>query len=123
MGHVDADGELHVAGRVDDMIISGGENIHPVEVEDVLARHPLVRDVAVIGEPDERWGERVVAFVVPGSEGLAADALDRHCRESADLASFKRPRRIVFVDAIPKTASGKILRRMLREGAYTEISR
>ena len=62
MGYVDGDGDLFVSGRVDDMIISGGENIHPVEVEEVLARHPQVRDVAVIGEPDDRWGERVVAF-------------------------------------------------------------
>jgi 2-furoate---CoA ligase len=120
MGWIDAEGELQVAGRVDDMIISGGENIHPVEVEDVLARHPLVRDAAVVGEPDERWGERVVAFVVPGGEGLTAEALDRHCRESAELASFKRPRRVVFVTEIPKTPSGKILRRLLRDGTYTE---
>jgi acyl-CoA synthetase (AMP-forming)/AMP-acid ligase II len=102
------------------MIISGGENIHPMEVEDVLARHPGVKDVAVIGEPDEKWGERVVAFVV-SAPGLSADALDRHCRESGDLANFKRPRRFVFVSEIPKTASGKILRRLLRDGQYTEI--
>ena len=121
MGYLDADGELFVAGRVDDMIISGGENIHPVEVEEVLARHPQVGDVAVIGEPDEKWGERVVAFVVPRAPGLTAEAVDRHCRESADLAGFKRPRRIVFVTDIPKTASGKILRRLLREGQYMEI--
>ena len=114
LGYVDADGELHVAGRVDDMIISGGENIHPVEVEDALARHPDVRDVAVVGEPDPRWGERVVAFIVSARPGLTAEAVDRHCRESATLASFKRPRRVVFVDEIPKTASGKILRRLLR---------
>jgi 2-furoate---CoA ligase len=115
IGHVDADGDLHVAGRVDDMIISGGENIHPIEVEEVLARHPRVRDAAVIGEPDERWGERVVAFVVPADPGLTAAALDEHCRQSADLAHFKRPRRIVFVGEIPRTASGKILRRFLRD--------
>ena len=121
MGYLDADGELHVCGRVDDMIISGGENIHPVEVEEVLARHPLVGDVAVVGEPDEKWGERVVAFVVPRSCGLTAEGLDRHCRGSADLAAFKRPRRVVFVREIPKTASGKILRRLLRDGHYTEI--
>ena len=122
MGWLDADGDLWVAGRVDDMIISGGENIHPVEVEDALARHPGVRDVAVVGEPDERWGERVVAFVVPASPGLTAEALDRHCRESADLGRFKRPRRVVFVREIPKTASGKILRRLLREGTSTETT-
>jgi 2-furoate---CoA ligase len=120
MGWIDADGDLWVAGRVDDMIISGGENIHPVEIEDVLARHAGVRDVAVIGEPDEKWGERVVAFVVP-SAGLTAEALDQHCRASGDLANFKRPRRFVFVAEIPKTASGKILRRLLRDGQYTEV--
>ena len=102
------------------MIISGGENIHPVEVEEVLARHPGVRDVAVVGEPDERWGERVVAFVVAGDGGLTAAALDAWCRAGGDLAPFKRPRRVVFVESIPKTASGKILRRLLREGQYTE---
>jgi 2-furoate---CoA ligase len=120
MGWIDAEGELWVAGRVDDMIISGGENIHPVEVEEVLARHPGVRDVAVVGEPDERWGERVVAFVVAAGPELTAEALDRYCRESGDLGRFKRPRRVVFVREIPKTASGKILRRLLREGTYTE---
>jgi 2-furoate---CoA ligase len=123
MGYLDAEGELFVSGRVDDMIITGGENVHPVEVEDALARHPLVRDVAVVGEPDERWGERVVAFVVPGGPTLTADTLDQHCRECADLANFKRPRKIVFVSEIPKTASGKILRRLLREGQYTEVHR
>jgi len=115
MGWIDEDGELYVAGRVDDMIISGGENIHPVEVEEAIARHPGVRDVAVVGEPDERWGERVVAFVVPATSDLTAETLDRFCRESAGLAAFKRPRRVVFVTEIPKTASGKILRRVLRE--------
>jgi 2-furoate---CoA ligase len=123
MGYQDAEGELYVSGRVDDMIITGGENVHPIEVEDVLARHPLVQDVAVVGEPDERWGERVVAFVVPGAAALTADTLDRHCRECPDLANFKRPRKIVFVSEIPKTASGKILRRLLREGHYTEVHR
>jgi 2-furoate---CoA ligase len=121
MGYIDADGELFVSGRVDDMIITGGENVHPVEVEDVLARHPQVRDVAVVGEPDEKWGERVVAFVVPATATVTAAALDAHCRESRDLANFKRPRRIVFVKEIPKTASGKILRRLLREGQYMEV--
>lgn len=121
MGWLDADGDLWVAGRVDDMIISGGENIHPVEVEDVLARHARVKDVAVVGEPDEKWGERVVAFVVAVGPGLTAEELDRHCRDAADLANFKRPRRFVFVREIPKTSSGKILRRLLRDGQYTEV--
>jgi 2-furoate---CoA ligase len=121
MGWIDDDGELWVAGRVDDMIISGGENIHPVEIEEALARHPEVRDVAVVGEPDERWGERVVAFVVPVDRSLAVEDLDRWCRESGALAAFKRPRRVVLVEEIPKTPSGKILRRLLREGRYREI--
>jgi 2-furoate---CoA ligase len=123
LGYVDEAGDLFVSGRVDDMIISGGENIQPVEVEEVLARHPRVRDVAVIGETDEKWGERVVAFVVRADPGLTAVALDRHCLESAELAKFKRPRRFVFVEEIPKTASGKILRRLLRDGQYVEVPR
>ena len=102
MGYVDADGELHVAGRVDDMIISGGENIHPVEVEDALARHPGVRDVAVVGEPDERWGQRVVAHVVTAQGELDPDELDRFCREDGGLAAFKRPREYRFVESLPK---------------------
>jgi len=122
MGYVDAEGELYVTGRVDDMIISGGENIHPVEVEEVLARHPGVRDVAVVGEPDDRWGQRVVAFVVPAGAEVTASALDEHCRSRGELAAFKRPRRVVFVREIPKTASGKILRRLLRDGQYSEIT-
>jgi 2-furoate---CoA ligase len=80
-----------------------------------------VADVAVVGVPDDKWGERVVAFVVPRGHGLTAEGLDRHCRAAADLAGFKRPRRVVFVGEIPKTASGKILRRLLRDGQYTEI--
>jgi 2-furoate---CoA ligase len=122
MGYLDADGELYVTGRVDDMIISGGENIHPVEVEEVLARHPAVRDVAVVGEPDERWGQRVVAFVVPAGPGLTPEILETHCRARGELAAFKRPRRVVFVREIPKTASGKILRRLLRDGQYSELT-
>jgi 2-furoate---CoA ligase len=122
MGYLDEVGDLFVAGRVDDMIISGGENIHPAEIEEVLARHPQVRDVAIVGEPDEKWGERVVAFVVRKDAELTAAALDRYGLESPALANFKRPRRIVFVEEIPKTASGKILRRLLRDGHYREVS-
>src|SRR5262249_9209421 len=123
MGYLDADGELYVAGRVDDMIISGGENNPPIRDEEGLARPPAGNDVAVAAEPDEGWGERVVAFVPPTSPALTAEALDRYCRETPLLASFKRPRRFVFVTEIPKTASGKILRRLLREGRYTEMAR
>ncbi|HXF98568.1 MAG TPA: AMP-binding protein [Gaiellaceae bacterium] len=114
VGRLDEDGELWVVGRVDDMIISGGENIHPVEVEDVLARAPGVREVAVIGAPDERWGQRVVACVV-AEEGVTAEELDAFCLASETLARFKRPREYRFLAELPKSPSGKILRRLLRE--------
>src|SRR5262249_52402771 len=123
MGYLDADGELYVAGRVDDMIISGGENIPPIEGEEALARHPQVRGVAGGGEPAARRGGRGVAFGTPAAPGRPAEVLDRYCRETSRLASFKRPRRFVFVTEIPKTASGKVLRRLLREGRYTEMAR
>jgi 2-furoate---CoA ligase len=118
LGALDAEGDLTVSGRVDDMIISGGENIHPIEVEEVLARHPHVADAAVVGTPDERWGQKVTAFVVPGDPALTAGAIEAFCKSSRDLALFKRPREVIFVKAIPKTASGKILRRLLRDGQY-----
>jgi 2-furoate---CoA ligase len=118
VGRIDEDGDLWVVGRVDDMIVSGGENIHPLEVEDVLAAHPGVREVAVVGAPDDRWGHRVVAVVVADSD-LSEDELDRWCLDSETLARFKRPREYRFVDALPKSPSGKILRRMLREEAHS----
>ena len=128
-GYVDADGDLFVTGRVDDMIISGGENISPVDIESVLSLHPGVDEVAVAGLPDERWGQRVVAFVKrhatagTGSHGEDAAApvdaavLDAWCRTS-DLVNFKRPRDYVFVQAIPKSPVGKVLRRCLVAGDY-----
>jgi 2-furoate---CoA ligase len=114
VGRIDEDGDLWVVGRVDDMIVSGGENIHPVEVEDVLARAAGVHEVAVVGASDERWGQRVVACVV-ADEGVTAEALDAFCLASTTLARFKRPREYRFVDELPKSASGKILRRFLRD--------
>lgn len=115
-GYFDADGDLLVTGRVDDMIISGGENISPVDIESVLSLHANVDEVAVAGMPDERWGQRVVAFV-KRKQPIDADALDAHCRGS-HLASFKRPREYVFVREIPKSPVGKILRRKLVAGEY-----
>ena len=115
LGRIDADGDLWVVGRVDDMIISGGENIHPLEVEDVLAQHPRVAEAAVVAAPDERLGQRVVACVVADGE-VTAGELDAFCLAST-LARFKRPREYRFVDALPKSPSGKILRRLLREDA------
>jgi 2-furoate---CoA ligase len=114
VGRIDEDGDLWLEGRLDDMIVSGGENIHPLEVEDVLARHPGVREVAVVGAPDERLGYRVVAVVI--AEGATEEELDAHCLASDTLARFKRPREYRFVAELPKSPSGKILRRMLRQG-------
>jgi 2-furoate---CoA ligase len=111
IARIDDDGDLWIEGRVDDMIISGGENVHPLEVENVLARHAGVVEVAVVGAADDRLGQRVVAVVV----GTAtAEDLDAYCLGS-DLARFKRPREYRFVDELPKSSSGKILRRELRK--------
>jgi 2-furoate---CoA ligase len=115
-GYLDADGDLYVTGRVDDMIISGGENISPVDIESVLSLHPAVDEVAVAGGKDERWGQKVVAFV-KRSHYVDERALDEFCRTS-DLVNFKRPREYVFVDQIPKSPVGKILRRKLSSGEY-----
>jgi len=115
-GYVDSDGELFVTGRVDDMIISGGENISPVDIESVLSLHPAVDEVAVAGLKDERWGQKVVAFVKL-REPVTAAALDAHCRVS-ELVNFKRPREYVFVREIPKSPVGKVLRRKLVAGEY-----
>jgi 2-furoate---CoA ligase len=114
VGRLDDDGDLWIVGRVDDMIVSGGENIHPLEVEDVLAAHPGVREVAVVGAPDDRLGHHVCAVVVAEPD-VSEDDLDAWCLASETLARFKRPREYRFVDALPKSPSGKILRRMLRQ--------
>ncbi len=115
-GYVDADGDLYVTGRVDDMIISGGENISPVDIESVLSLHPAVDEVAVAGLPDERWGQKVVAFI-KAKGPVDAGTLDAHCRDSS-LPNYKRPREYVFVQAVPKSPVGKILRRKLVSGEY-----
>lgn len=118
LGVWDEDGDLWVQGRVDDMLISGGENIHPLEIEDVLAHHSLVSEVAVAGLPDERWGQVVVAFVVPKDASLSAEQLDQFCLENPHLTRFKRPKRYVFIKVVPKSPVGKILRRKLQAGEY-----
>jgi 2-furoate---CoA ligase len=115
-GFIDADGDLYVSGRVDDMIISGGENISPVDIESVLSLHPAVDEVAVAGVADERWGQRVVAFIKRRGP-LDSEALDAYCRTST-LVNFKRPREYVFVQEIPKSPVGKILRRKLSAGEF-----
>ncbi len=119
-GYFDADGDLFVTGRVDDMIISGGENVSPVEIESCLSLHPAVSEVAVVGLPDERWGKIVAAFIKRSAPVEQAE-LDQFCRASG-LANFKQPRRYVFVEAIPKSPVGKLLRRQLVAGEY-EVER
>ena len=115
-GYFDADGELFVSGRVDDMIISGGENISPVDIESVISLHPAIDEVTVVGLPDARWGQKVTAFVVRKMEVSAAE-LDGHCIAS-DLPNYKRPREYIFVKSIPKSPVGKILRRKLIGGEF-----
>jgi acyl-CoA synthetase (AMP-forming)/AMP-acid ligase II len=113
-GYVDADGYVYIHDRVKDMIVSGGENIYPAEVESAMFGHPAIADVAVIGVPDERWGEAVKALVVlkPGAEGDAAEIL-AYTRER--LAGYKSPKSIDFIDALPRNPTGKVLKRELRE--------
>jgi 2-furoate---CoA ligase len=115
-GYHDADRDLFVTGRVDDMIITGGENVSPVEIESCLSLHPAVSEVAVVGLPDERWGKIVAAFIKRRSPVKHED-LDQFCRTSG-LANFKRPRRYVFVTEIPKSPVGKLLRRKLVAGEF-----
>src|SRR6202035_4172663 len=107
-GFVDRESDLFVTGRVDDMIITGGENVSPVEVESCLSLHPAVFEVAVVGLADEKWGKVVTAFVKRNGPVTEQD-LEQFCRTSG-LANFKRPRRFVFVDALPKSPGGKLQR-------------
>ncbi|MCA1730063.1 MAG: AMP-binding protein [Actinobacteria bacterium] len=120
-GYLDEDGDLWMAGRVDDMINTGGENVYPVEVEDVLDKHPEVSEVAVVGLPDEKWGQAVTAFVVPGRQGMTEEDISSYLKEDTNLARFKHPKRVVFVKEIPKSPVGKLLRRLLVEGEYEEV--
>lgn len=115
IGSFDEDGYLWIADRIDDMIISGGENIYPREVEDVLYNHSGILDVAVIGEPDEKWGEKVTAIVVKKDPNVTESDLEQFCENSERLAGYKRPRRYLFVDQLPRNASGKIQKFLLRK--------
>ncbi|HMG42059.1 MAG TPA: long-chain-fatty-acid--CoA ligase [Acidimicrobiales bacterium] len=121
-GHLDEDGYLYVSDRVKDMIVSGGENVYPREVEDVLFRMPEIADAAVIGVPDERWGETVKAVVVvrPGLS-VTESAVIAWCRDR--LAGFKCPRSVDLVDELPRNPSGKVLKRVLREPHWVNEAR
>jgi fatty-acyl-CoA synthase len=115
LGYFDEDGYLWIADRADHMIVSGGENVYPREVEEALYEHPDIQEVAVLGEPDERWGQTVVAFVVKKNELLTASDLDAYCKNSSKLANYKRPRRYVFVEELPRNTSGKLQKFRLKE--------
>lgn len=123
IGYVDPDGYLFIVDRKKDMIISGGENIYSREIEEVLLQHPAVREAAVIGVPDEKWGESVKAFVVlkPGAQADAA-GLIQHCRDH--IASYKKPRSVEFLDALPRMAStSKIDKKALRAPYWDRAGR
>ncbi len=113
-GYLDDEGYLFLTDRVKDMIVSGGENVYPIEVEEVLSQHPQVADVAVIGVPDEHWGEAVKALVI-GRAGRAPSPADLLAFARARLAGYKLPRSIEVVDDLPRTPTGKVLKRELRE--------
>ncbi len=121
-GYLDDDGFIYLHDRVKDMIVSGGENVYPAEVENALMTHPDVADVAVIGVPDERWGEAVKAIVVPtaGREPTEPDLI-AHARER--LAGFKLPKSVDFAEVLPRNPSGKLLKRELREPYWEGIDR
>jgi long-chain acyl-CoA synthetase len=121
-GYLDADGYLFLHDRLKDMIVSGGENVYPIEVENVLMTHPEVADAAVIGVPDHRWGEAVKAIVVRASHSRVGEA-DLIAYARARLGGYKLPKSVDFVDALPRTPSGKILKRALREPYWADADR
>ena len=114
MGRLDEDGYLFIADRKKDLIITGGYNVYPKEVEDIIYKHPAVFEAAVIGIPDEMWGESVKACVVLKPDAKATeDEIIALCKEH--LASYKKPKSVDFIDALPKNLTGKILKAQLRE--------
>jgi fatty-acyl-CoA synthase len=120
-GYFDEDGYLVITDRKKDVIISGGENVSSIEVEDRLMAHPAVREAAVIGIPDEKWGELVTALVVADGSTVTAEDLITHCRGT--LAGFKCPKRVEFVTALPRTTTGKLQKFKLREPFWADRDR
>jgi acyl-CoA synthetase (AMP-forming)/AMP-acid ligase II len=114
VGYLDAAGRLFVVGRDDEMIVSGGENVYPIEVEKTLSAHPEVAEAAVLGVDDDQYGQRLVAFVVlTDGASTSPDELKAHVREN--LANYKVPRNITVLEGLPRGSTGKILRRELHE--------
>jgi fatty-acyl-CoA synthase len=116
----DEEGFIYFVDRKDSMIVSGGENIYPAEVENVLHEHEEIESAAVIGSQDTDWGEIVTAFVVATDDSITADRLDQYFIESSDIEDFKRPRSYFFVEELPKTESGKISRQALSDEASSQ---
>jgi acyl-CoA synthetase (AMP-forming)/AMP-acid ligase II len=115
-GYVDEDGFVYVVDRIKDMIVTGGENVYSAEVESALSKHPSVAQVAVIGLPDERYGEKVHAYVV-AAPGTAPDPDELQTHARGLIAGYKVPRSFTLVDALPMSGAGKILKRELRAQA------
>ena len=113
-GYLDSDGYLYLQDRVKDMIISGGENIYPAEVENAISGHPAVAEVAVIGVPDDKWGEVVKAVIVP-TPGAQRNDADVIAWAAARIARYKLPKSITWVSSLPRNHTGKVLRRVLRD--------
>ena len=123
IGYQDSNGYFYILDRAKDMVVTGGENVYSGEVEGIIFTHPAVRDVAVFGIPDTRWGELVAACVVlkPGTQ-LTPDGLAAYCRQF--VANYKVPRRIDFSETeLPKSGSGKVLKRVLRERFWAGAAR
>jgi fatty-acyl-CoA synthase len=120
-GIVDDDGYLVISDRTKDVIITGGENVSSIEVEDALMSHPAVKEVAVIGIPDEKWGELVTGLVVTDGSQVSAQELITHCREA--LAGYKCPKKIEFLETLPRTATGKLQKFKLREPFWKDAER
>jgi acyl-CoA synthetase (AMP-forming)/AMP-acid ligase II len=121
-GSMDDEGYIYLKDRIKDMVVSGGENIYPVEVENAIAHHPSVADVAVIGVPDDKFGEALLAFVVlkPDAQ-LDVDTMVDFCRER--IAGYKIPRRLEIIEEMPRNPSGKILKKELRKPFWEGIER
>jgi acyl-CoA synthetase (AMP-forming)/AMP-acid ligase II len=122
IGECDDSGFVFVVDRLKEMIVSGGENIYSREIENAISSHPAVQETAVVGKPDERWGEAVVAFIVKRqSEDVSAEEIAAHCLKT--IASYKRPREIRFVDALPKLPNGKVEKYKLRDPLWASKAR
>jgi fatty-acyl-CoA synthase len=114
VGHFDGDGRLFIDGRDDEMIVSGGENVFPAEVEELLASHPCIQEAAAIGIEDEQFGQRLKAFVVlRDGETLTEDEVQEYVRDN--LARYKVPREVSFVESLPRNQTGKVLKRELAQ--------